>query len=1087
MRNAEHYRNWVQARGIRGLPMPDRRGLFPVGRTWRILPWIHAWYTPEAPDQIPPWEPENWEGALGGFRRWLRADQILDWHLYAAKGMGPEKFATSLRAVLLGHWLLGIDAVDAVHLEDADHRTLAVPLTMDRGRVIWKRNAPAAMLDVMRQHFAGVDPVHTREDEGAELSRRLAVGWTIGSDGRLLASSDASSLGPATRLNPHYRSVRPRRMMLGAAILTQAVPLVAQSSPGAAKAGPIEKARAASLHMSFDTADGWTHEDAFVVSEEAARKLNTDEVLDLMVPIPATASRIRVRPRGWVKSGTDLVCAWIDAFAMGLDVAHCAVQDGVRRREVSVGADGWVQLHLDGATAPADGWLQARRVLRRDGGNSRAVVQLRFLVCRPLEIGDKLGTPHGLKGVVSAIRPAAQMPVVQGKPVEILTSPAGIESRLALGQLHEMGIDVEALSTRIASPATVVRLPHHSREKLGVTGNEWHGVKYGWMEFTALMAHRAEPIAHELLSFERCDSAWLREERRLGATTSQAAACRAANRFLEFFKMLDAAGEPLGARFEGAALVADRKRPAATMVDARVVDTDFLGDVRRFRVPGGLAIGLPRPIELPVRPLRAKEKKREASRPRRGVASLETAIPLYLTEVPILPPWLRPASSGRKHPITRCYEQVAGAIRRREDVTPSLRRLAAALLDDSSGVCGFFKACVFERRLTYSATGVIVPKPRLRIDQVALPRTVLDGLQRDIAPECREVVLVGRYPTLHRYGLIALRPVPSDDDAAIGLPLGVLSAMGADFDGDLAIIVALRTREAVHDAVRLIPGSPELRRHPFRTRERAAFALSRELSDPTAEDALAVEDQCGDEDWRTRHAQLQAARIGAVTEMSLGGLREKIERARSQDSTAASDALYHALWQGLPEAEWLELAAQEMRIVYRAQSRKGSHGGFLKRLRHHIPWDGDMVTFATRLSALQTLTERLTQVALDVKTGDGRVGFDPKRFFRSPGSHRDMLWELDPASEGDAGPPDTGDDASLRGEAAVLDHAGILENVAKMSKPQGMREFFAGPTRARLQREILRLQKSPERAQAPDYPGDPRVDWFLGPMHESSV
>lgn len=57
---------------------------------------------------------------------------------------------------------------------------------------------------------------------------------------------------------------------------------------------------------------------------------------------------------------------------------------------------------------------------------------------QPLEVGDKLSNRHGQKGVVSQILPDGQMPhTPDGKPVDLIFSFLGLQSRMSFGQLRE--------------------------------------------------------------------------------------------------------------------------------------------------------------------------------------------------------------------------------------------------------------------------------------------------------------------------------------------------------------------------------------------------------------------------------------------------------------------------------------------------------------------------------------------------------------------------------------------------------------------------------------------------------------------------
>lgn len=77
-------------------------------------------------------------------------------------------------------------------------------------------------------------------------------------------------------------------------------------------------------------------------------------------------------------------------------------------------------------------------------------VTIKFMVEKPMEIGDKLSGRHGNKGTISDIIPDEQMPRVGGKdgdPVELIFSPLAVPSRKNLGQLYEVHAGMLAKKT----------------------------------------------------------------------------------------------------------------------------------------------------------------------------------------------------------------------------------------------------------------------------------------------------------------------------------------------------------------------------------------------------------------------------------------------------------------------------------------------------------------------------------------------------------------------------------------------------------------------------------------------------------------
>ena len=138
-----------------------------------------------------------------------------------------------------------------------------------------------------------------------------------------------------------------------------------------------------------------------MVSASAAQKLTRTDVSEFSVLIPAIASwKPEVQhPGDRVVRGQKLVRAWIDLYALGW-----------RRRELEsfgwVTQDGWVEIALPSAEASVGGVLEEVIRLRNlRTPRWREMVTFRIRTNVRLCVGDKLATPHGVKGVVSTILP----------------------------------------------------------------------------------------------------------------------------------------------------------------------------------------------------------------------------------------------------------------------------------------------------------------------------------------------------------------------------------------------------------------------------------------------------------------------------------------------------------------------------------------------------------------------------------------------------------------------------------------------------------------------------------------------------------
>lgn len=83
-------------------------------------------------------------------------------------------------------------------------------------------------------------------------------------------------------------------------------------------------------------------------------------------------------------------------------------------------------------------YMSAGAATFEDGIVLSTSAAVRLSPAQPIEVGDKLSNRHGQKGVVSQILPDAQMPhTPDGKPVDLIFSFLGLQSRMSFGQLRE--------------------------------------------------------------------------------------------------------------------------------------------------------------------------------------------------------------------------------------------------------------------------------------------------------------------------------------------------------------------------------------------------------------------------------------------------------------------------------------------------------------------------------------------------------------------------------------------------------------------------------------------------------------------------
>jgi DNA-directed RNA polymerase subunit beta len=105
---------------------------------------------------------------------------------------------------------------------------------------------------------------------------------------------------------------------------------------------------------------------------------------------------------------------------------------------------------------------------------------------KTVSIGDKLAGRHGNKGVISTVRPMAEMPFLpNGMPVDLVLNPMGVPSRMNLGQIFEanLGWLAQLRGEVVASPIfdgahedEILEALHKERVKAGLAdGDDFDG------------------------------------------------------------------------------------------------------------------------------------------------------------------------------------------------------------------------------------------------------------------------------------------------------------------------------------------------------------------------------------------------------------------------------------------------------------------------------------------------------------------------------------------------------------------------------------------------------------------------------------
>lgn len=142
---------------------------------------------------------------------------------------------------------------------------------------------------------------------------------------------------------------------------------------------------------------------------------------------------------------------------------------------------------------PVAGTAKVIRVKRfsRDQGDEldagvNELVKVFVAQRKTISVGDKLAGRHGNKGVISTVRPLAEMPFLpDGTPVDVVLNPMGVPSRMNLGQIFEanLGWLAHLKGELAASPVfdgaqedVILEALHEEREKAGLAdGDDYDG------------------------------------------------------------------------------------------------------------------------------------------------------------------------------------------------------------------------------------------------------------------------------------------------------------------------------------------------------------------------------------------------------------------------------------------------------------------------------------------------------------------------------------------------------------------------------------------------------------------------------------
>lgn len=204
------------------------------------------------------------------------------------------------------------------------------------------------------------------------------------------------------------------------------------------------------LNVGYLSYKGHTYEDAVVLSESAAKALESTVMYKTAVDLDKT-----------IRTGKKLYTSWKPSAYSSEQMEKLDDNGIVKPGQRLMPGDPMI-LAVQ-TTEPSPGTM-GKRILtdvsetwdHDDPGVVTDVVKTRngikvfATVTAPLRLGDKISGSHGNKGTVSRILPDELMPRGEdGKPLDILLSPLGILSRTNAAQLSEMALGKVARKTGI--------------------------------------------------------------------------------------------------------------------------------------------------------------------------------------------------------------------------------------------------------------------------------------------------------------------------------------------------------------------------------------------------------------------------------------------------------------------------------------------------------------------------------------------------------------------------------------------------------------------------------------------------------------
>lgn len=426
----------------------------------------------------------------------------------------------------------------------------------------------------------------------------------------------------------------------------------------------------------------------------------------------------------------------------------------------------------------------------------------------------------------------------------------------------------------------------------------------------------------------------------------------------------------------------------------------------------------------------------------------------------LLPPRYRSDTGGStNHPLTCAYAGMLNVLRQIESApdsqeTPeepqeleySLRRVLEEVLLALTRKDGVIDETGLALRVPRSGRFVIIPDMKIPIDGVRLPEGTLEWLERvrregQDADSCDDNgllrVLLNREPTLHRYGMTAVRPdsMPGPRNT-MGIHPFTTTPFGADFDGDTMAFFAVNDPECHTEMEGLLSPlanlfNTELGGPVLEVRKDFALGLWKCMQDegsrtallsrlsaagvriPPGNEALAspgdffelfcdrlrlLSDSSSVRDSFAILLETCLSGLEKVETHSVYGRMERMSEALSEmvekgrDGSGAvkaekfgrTDEEYFGgdsvLAEGIPDMSLKAMADARISLMIDLNMAKGDTGGLLRRIYYNLnPQRCNGFAFEGQirdaLRAAQAITEKATQRTLSPKSAGSRFKF----------------------------------------------------------------------------------------------------------------